>query len=241
MSGPRSDRGSCPFAHDDAAYVLGALSPADRLEFERHLPGCAECTRAVGELAGLPGLLGRVDASVLEDPAPDPPLPATLLPALSREVGRTSRRRTAVVAALAAAAVTVLALGVGAAVTRDGDGALPAAGSTSVSPSAEQLPMTPVGDVPVTATVALQGVTWGTRLELTCSYDTEKVEYDLPPEVDYALVVRTRDGQTEQVGTWRSEDGTTMHITGATATDRADIASVEVRTPDGQVVLRADA
>ena len=52
---------SCPFAHDDAAYVLGALSPAERLEFERHLGRCDDCTRAVRELAGLPGLLGRVD------------------------------------------------------------------------------------------------------------------------------------------------------------------------------------
>jgi hypothetical protein len=233
---------SCPFAHDDAAYVLGALPPADRREFERHLPGCAHCTRAVGELAGLPGLLGRVDASVLEDPAPDPPLPATLLPALSREVGRTSRRRTAVVAGLAAAAVTVLALGVGMAVTRGGDEpTVPQGAPTSGSPTVERLPMTPVGDVPVTATVGLERVTWGTRLELSCSYDTDMVEYDLPPEVDYALVVRTRDGHKEQVGTWRSEDGTTMHVTGATATDREDIASVEVRTPDGRVVLRADA
>ena len=65
---------SCEFAHSDAAYVLGALAPADRLAFERHLAGCAECTRAVRELAGLPGLLGRVDASILEHPPADEPV-----------------------------------------------------------------------------------------------------------------------------------------------------------------------
>ena len=27
----------CEHAHDDAAYVLGALSPAERLDYERHL------------------------------------------------------------------------------------------------------------------------------------------------------------------------------------------------------------
>ena len=42
---------ACEFAHDDAAYVLGALSPEDRLAFERHLPTCPECAR-VGAGAG---------------------------------------------------------------------------------------------------------------------------------------------------------------------------------------------
>ncbi|MDT4946344.1 MAG: putative zinc-finger, partial [Pseudonocardiales bacterium] len=29
-----------PFVHDDAAYVLGALSDAERREFEAHLETC---------------------------------------------------------------------------------------------------------------------------------------------------------------------------------------------------------
>ena len=49
----------CAFTHDDAAYVLGALSPAERLEFERHLAGCDDCSRSVRSLAGMPGLLDR--------------------------------------------------------------------------------------------------------------------------------------------------------------------------------------
>jgi hypothetical protein len=67
------------------------------------------------------------------------------------------------------------------------------------------------------------------------------VAYDLPSEVDYTLFVRTRGGTTEQVGSWRSTGGTTMHLAAATAADRADISSVEVRTPDGRVVLRLHA
>ena len=35
---------TCMFAHHDGAYVLGALSPAERRAFEDHLPGCAACT-----------------------------------------------------------------------------------------------------------------------------------------------------------------------------------------------------
>ena len=93
---------SCPFAHDDAAYVLGALSPVERLDFERHLGGCDDCTRAVRELAGLPGLLRRVEASVQEHPPVDEPVPDTLLPTWSHEVRRARRRRTCAAAGSAA-------------------------------------------------------------------------------------------------------------------------------------------
>ena len=34
---------TCEYADRDGAYVLGALSPAERLEFEHHLAGCEEC------------------------------------------------------------------------------------------------------------------------------------------------------------------------------------------------------
>ena len=31
---------SCELAHDAGAYVLGALSPAERSAFQAHLAGC---------------------------------------------------------------------------------------------------------------------------------------------------------------------------------------------------------
>ena len=49
-----------PFEHEDAAYVLGALSHEDRLAYEEHLRTCARCSAAVAELAVLPGLLARL-------------------------------------------------------------------------------------------------------------------------------------------------------------------------------------
>jgi hypothetical protein len=232
---------SCQFAHDDAAYVLGALAPGERLEFEKHLATCDDCTRSVQELAGLPGLLGRVDPKVLEQPPADVPVPRTLLPALSREVVARRRRRT--VASLAAAVVAVLAVGVPTVVNELGQDDPPSAAAPSPRASTEPSdvvtrPMAPVGDVPVEASLGLEQVKWGTKLLLTCTYEPQSVAYDLPPEVDYTLFVRTRAGRTEQVGSWRSAGGTTMHLAAATAADRADISSVEVRTPGGRVVLR---
>jgi anti-sigma factor RsiW len=49
------------YADWDGAYVLDALTPAEREEFERHLAVCTECRRTVAELLPLPGLLRRVD------------------------------------------------------------------------------------------------------------------------------------------------------------------------------------
>ncbi len=232
---------SCPFGHEDAAYVLGSLAPTERLTFEQHLTGCEECTRAVLELAGIPGLLSRTGAEVLEGSTLQQPVPDTVLPALSRAVRRGRRRRTLAAAGAAATVAAVVAplvtsqldLGGGAAST------LPGAGSTPSELTPQ--PMDPVGDVPVQANLTLQTVTWGTRLDLTCTYDTTWVSYELPPAVDYVLVVRTRDGRTERVGSWRSVNGRTMRLTAGTAANRQEIASVEVRTPDGRVVLTAAA
>jgi Putative zinc-finger len=219
---------SCTFAEWDGAYVLGSLSPADRLAFEQHLSGCADCARGVRELAGMPGLLSRVRPDVLENAGVVDPVPDTLLPSLVHKVRRTQRRRVLASAAgiAAAAVVAVVALTVG------GDDAGPPPASVPAAGRA----MLPLGGAPVHATVALESVTWGTRLDLTCTYESS--DYAAPDSVTYAVVVRTRDGGTEQVGTWKSVQGKTMRLTAATAASRADIASVEVRTTEGKPVLR---
>ena len=99
--------------------------------------------------------------------------------------------------------------------------------------------MRPVGHVPVRATVALATVSWGTRLDLTCTYAPDAPSYeDLPPSVTYALVVHTRDGHAERVGTWRAARDRAMQFTAGTSANARDIASVEVTTADGRPVLR---
>jgi len=232
---------SCEFAHDDGAYVLGALSPAERLTFKQHLAQCAECSRSVAALAGLPGLLGRVDAAVLEGPTDEPAdePPSTLLPALMTEVRRSRRRRTLLTAGIAAASALLVVVPVG--LAQLGDDSAPPSGQPTAEVSEEpvpELPMEAVGEVPVRATVSLEEVTWGTRVGLTCTYDPDAVSYDLPPEADYEIFVRTLSGRTEQVGSWRSVGGREMTIMAATARTPAELASVEVRTTDGRVVLR---
>jgi anti-sigma factor RsiW len=60
----------CPYEMWDGAYVLGSLSPTERREFEAHLDGCEPCSRSVRDLAGLPGLLGRIGPEVIDEPQP---------------------------------------------------------------------------------------------------------------------------------------------------------------------------
>jgi Putative zinc-finger len=231
---------SCGFTHLDGAYVLGSLSPTERLAFEAHLSGCAECSRGVRELAGLPGLLAQVDVADLEVPMPDAPLPPTLLPALVHEVRGEQRRRSVLTAAVAAAvaAVFVSALAIGGAFDRTPapEAAATPTATRTVAPVGQA--MQPVGAGPVRAAVALTGVAWGTKLDLTCSYAaSDEGGYQGEATSAYALVVHTREGAVEQVATWKALPGRTMRLTGATATGRTDITTVEVRTADGRVVL----
>lgn len=97
-----------PYGEWDAAYVLGALSPADRREYEHHLADCPQCAAAVASFAGLPGILSAVprETSVeLLGPA-TLATPATLLPGLVRAARAHRRRaRTRVAAALALTAL----------------------------------------------------------------------------------------------------------------------------------------
>jgi hypothetical protein len=226
---------SCEYAEQDGAYVLGALPAAERLAYEQHLTTCEECSRAVRQLAGLPGLLSRVDTTVLDDAPEEEPVPDFLLPNLVREVRRSRRRRVLLVAGAAAAAVVaVLAL------------ALPRLLHDAPAPAPAALPagqaMTTIGGAPVHAKLALESVTWGTRLQLACTYEPDDAAWGDnhgPHRVTYTIVVRTRDGRTEQVGTWRSLEGRTMRLTAATAAPRRDIAAVEVRTTAGRTVLES--
>lgn len=236
MTEPLAPTG-CPRAHEDAAYVLGALSPEDRVAFERHLPTCLDCARSVRELAGLPGLLARVPVEILDPDRQPPPVPDTLLPALLRRARRSQRRRSWVTAGLVgvAAAATVAAIGFA---TLGGDDSPPsAAPAPSAASTAPPEAMRPVGDEPISGWVSLTEVGWGTRLDLTCSYADQSDDYGDPSWSTYTMLVHRADGTVEQVASWKALPGRTMHLSAATAVDPDDITSIEVRTSAGEQVL----
>jgi hypothetical protein len=220
------------FALYDASYVLGALSPADRREFEDHLKVCPECAGAVSELAGLPGLMSKVSIEQLT--AEPEPVPETLLPRLARAVRRERRQRRLVVGAAAAAAACLITVGaVG--ITRPDSPTRPQV-TVSTSSGTANLALSAVVPSPVSASARLVDMAWGTRIDLTCSYSSQG-RYPASG-VPYAMVVIDRHGVAQQVATWKALPNRTLTVMGATSQARPDIASVEIRTLQGRTILR---
>lgn len=222
------------FADWDAAYLVRALDPADRRTYEAHLDECRLCREAVAELAPTLGLLARVApdrAESLLDPAgdvgPDPATRARIVAQGTRDARR--RRTLGWIGGLAAAAV--VAVVVAFAVTSI---------VAPVRSADEVVALQPVTDVPLTATVALTEVAWGTRIEMECRYGANPDPYAPDKEWPYVLVVTSTDGTTSELSSWRAGPGSTARLEAGTALDRADIAAIEVRAPDGRVLLRGE-
>jgi len=222
------------FAEWDSAYVLGALSPAERREYEEHLESCDLCRRSVAELTPIPGLLARLTperaGAVLDEPAVDAQAPRPeLLEAVRREGHRRRIRRTRVRLAMAAAAVAVVLAAV----------LVPLAFVRPVD--AQTVAFEAVTDVPVSATATLTSVGWGTQIELDCRYG-DVGSSDAPEDGwPYALYVVDRDGNRSEVSSWRANPGKTARLAAATAVEIEDIASLEVRAlGSGDVLLLGD-
>jgi anti-sigma factor RsiW len=222
------------FTSYDAAYVLGALSPADRRDFEIHLKGCPACAEAVSDLAGLPGLMSRVSLDQLTAEAE--PLPETLLPSLARAVRQQRRRRLLTVGASAAAAACLVAAGTVAVTGSGSPDRAPVTSATSAPSGSTNLAFSAVVPSPVTASARLVDVPWGTRIDLSCAYRSNGV-YPAR-EFPYAMVVIDRSGVAEQVAAWTSLPDRKLTLTGASSRTRKDIAAVEIRTLSGRTILR---
>jgi anti-sigma factor RsiW len=220
------------FTMYDAAYVLGALSPADRRDFEKHLKMCAECAGAVSELAGLPGLMSRVSIDQLTAEAE--PVPETLLPSLARAVRRERIRRRLAVGAAAAAAACLVTVGAVAITHPDSPAQPPVVPPASTSSA--NLALHAVVPSPVTASARLVDLAWGTRIDLTCTYAARG--RSPAGGFPYALVVVDRAGAAQQVATWKALPNRRLTVLGTSSRSRADIAAVEIRTLKGLTILR---
>jgi len=226
----------CPRAADAGAYVLGALTPAERSGYGRHLAGCAQCRDEVTDLAALPGLLGRLDAPAVADVTQgEPPTSATLLPGLLRRAAVLRRRaRWRLALANAAALVLVVALTAVALLrivpTRPGTATV---GETHV---AVLVPMTPAGAGPeVAGQIALEPAGGGTRVDVHCVYVDHAA---FQGEWHLTLVLYPRNGAPVTAQRWSARAGDDMNVTATVSMAPADIAAVEIHKGDGSVVLR---
>ncbi|WP_258724962.1 anti-sigma factor family protein [Cellulomonas sp. NS3] len=205
-----------PYREWDAAYVLGALAPDERREFEQHLAGCPACREGVGDLAGMPALLGMVPADVAMPAVPargsggdlgvagpgasgaaDEPS-AALVPiaSLAHAAQRRTRRRRTLLAVAAAGLVAASGLG-GAATARLGDDER--APAVVAEAEARTVTLTPVGQSGVSADLTLVPARWGTRLDWSCEYEAAELAVGV-----YELVLVDEAGERTVVATWTS-------------------------------------
>lgn len=212
-----------PFLHDDAAYVLGALSPEDRDAFEAHLRDCDGCLMRVQSISEIPALLrgvseADVEADVLGSAER---APETLLPRMLRAASAGRRRTRGVIGALAAiAAACAIALVV-------------VLWPNSSTPAPTGPLFTPVINTPVAVNAVLTSKSWGTQIQLNCRYvsDTEHAW-------TYDLVVYDRAGNKHAAGDWTVPPDKDINYTTGTSLNRDQIAKLVITLPDGTPVLR---
>ncbi|MCV2395259.1 zf-HC2 domain-containing protein [Actinotalea sp. M2MS4P-6] len=241
-----------PWRPDAEAYVLGAVDEPERAAFEAHLRGCAGCRAAVEEVGALPALLdlvppGLVDRLAASDPVtasvPESvvtPVPESVLAGLLGSARRRAvirRRRFVLGGLVAAAAAVVLAL------------VLPASPVSLIGsrpPNVQVVAMQPEAPSAITASVSLEQVAWGTRIELTCTYadDGSPSAGSAGPAsgygpTTYALVVVGEDSSTEQVATWTAVPGRTITVPAASSLPASQIDAIELVADDGTALLTA--
>lgn len=225
------------YADWDAAYVLGALSPAERREFETHLESCERCRSAVAELTALPGLLGRLDAERALDllttehgvdaaSSPAPPPPADLVARIGHRETLRRRRRIRVLMGVAAAAVVAGAI------------AIPVTIANAPHPTLTTSLSKVVGS-PLSADVKLTTVGWGTKVDMSCRYGEAAAGTPEDTRWTYALWVVARDGAASELSSWSAKSDSTVNLSAGTSVTVSQIAEVQVRGDDGTVLLES--
>jgi anti-sigma factor RsiW len=223
------------FADWDAAYVLGALSPSDRRRFETHLQDCEACHDAIVEIAPTIGLLSRIApdhaASLLDPPTEEGPSEARKGDVIAIGVRQSRRRRAAWwTGGLAAAAAIVVAVVL--------------AATLAIAPAmrnVQVVALQPVGALPITATVELSNVAWGTRIEMICRY-TDADEANWPAGGrPYSLNIQAKDGTWSEVSSWLAYPGATARLGAGTALNPDQIKAIEIRSvSSGRVLMHTD-
>lgn len=230
------------YADWDAAYVLGALSSADRRAYEEHLALCPDCRRGVGELAGMPGMLASVEPAevlALDLPPDEDSARAEVIVAAERtphNLKPTKRRGLSRGRGWLAAAAALLVLGgAGAGGYTIADAQRPPA---QVIAGPTRLAFSPVVPSSMTAVVDVTPVGAQTAIKVECQYSGYGA--DPSSSADYSVWAVGQNGRADLVATWRAQPDQVMRPSGSVDLPAAQLAAVEIRRADsGQTIMRA--
>ena len=222
----------CEDGHDDAAYVLGALSPIERAAYESHLATCSFCREAVADLAQVPDMLDRLDADdfarLLDPTLSDLSRPTSSRPApVRRAPAKPVRALPIRVLSTVTAFVLVLAIGGGLAYW-----GLSGSPGQSAPPPGPEIAMTKVDSTsPIAATIRITSTGAGSRVEMRCSYSTTARPWT------FRLVAYGPDEQTEQLGSWLAQPGAEFLLPAATHFTQGGLSRLELVRSDDRVML----
>jgi hypothetical protein len=206
----------------DAAYILGALTPEERAEYENFLSAEPEHAATLTAFADIPAILDVLPRDqallLLEDDVEPPSTDHTnLVPslAIAAEKRRKRLQRNRFGALLASAAAFLIIGGI--------------VGYTTIPhkppPGVELVAMTPGQRAGVTASLAVSKEGWGTRLDWQCQY-TKDWATSVP---SYDLVVTTKNGKQASVGSWSPAGDKAANLAASTTIPISEIRTVEIR------------
>jgi hypothetical protein len=229
------------FADWDAAYVLGALTPQQRHEYEDHLAFCADCRSAVGELAGMPGLLSHLPPTealaLVEDDRLGEPGADLSMPSSIAGLRPPTRNRRGMIIVTLAVVLALVAGGVIGYVLR-GSWAPPDFLPGS-SPSAVRVAFEPVGTDRMIAVADLERDGTGTTIRIDCQYAARAGGGGHSKAYSYDLYVLDKRGERAESATWSAEPGSMAQPRLRSELPISQIGGLEIVGESGDVLVRA--
>lgn len=207
------------------AYLVGALSRADRALADAHLRACADCRAEVGSMNVLPGLLGRVRETEISGRVdPSPGLLDRVLSVVAEQRQRNRRVRVAV--SVAASLVLATTAGVlGHVVGRPTHPRVTSVAGRQVFTATDPITR-------VTAAVTETPTTWGVAVE---------VSVHGPAISSYGggcrLVAVEEDGDTDVAASWSAPASGHIDAPGATAFAAEQITAFRVVGSTGATLV----
>ncbi len=237
------------------AYLLGALEPEENDRVASHLAECASCRAEYGELTELLPLLASVtETEAVNGPVrPEPAVLGRVLETASQQpTGNAGNRaddsgpldhpahagshrgrrywpahtnlRTRIAVA-AAGLVAVAGAGVGVMMAYGGSQGAASPGTWSASASTESYG----GGQPITASVEVSPVSWGSKIQLKMDH--------VPVGYTCTMVAVSTSGTPVVAGDWKASAEQSFTIPGSVSLSPDRIATIEVDLPDGSTLL----
>lgn len=220
----------------DAAYVLGSLGTDERREYERHLTNCDTCTKAVAELAGMPGFLMKIDARIAAALGSEPAganeiaLPLEPIQSLARAAikhKKSVRRRLAAGMAVAASFMMIIGLLVGSHVNTANNAT---ENQSAILATGSKISMIPIETNAMVVDMRVIEKAWGTQFTWNCTYGIDAASGAMPQSYD--LVVTEVSGSKTIVASWSQVGTSAKGLVASTGIPLTKITSVEVQYAD---------